>query len=315
MTSGDLIADRRAAYARMLAESGDPAAAAELMEQALELAPAWSAGWFLLGEFREKAGLRKAAVTAYETVLELTADDIFGASLKLSLLGAAEQPDAPPVAYVEQLFDDYADRFEEALIEKLDYRVPERLAALIAASGAARYERAVDLGCGTGLMGVELEARTDHIEGYDLSANMLAKAEEKGLYGHLSQADLSLGLAEGRVLDFAPGPHRADLVVAADVFMYLGDLDPVFSLTQALLATGGHFAFSVEALADDEGYRLLPSLRFAHSAAYVEALLAVHGFALKARENLVIRMDAGAPVHGMLFFAVKSDTFESDRTA
>lgn len=306
LTSGDLIADRRADYARMLASGGDFGAAAELMEQALELAPSWSAGWFLLGEYREKAGLKAPAIEAYRRVLDLNGEDIFGAGLKLSILGDRAQPATPPVAYVEQLFDDYADRFETALVEKLDYKVPGRLAALIADKGHARYARAIDLGCGTGLMGVELSGRVDHLEGYDLSANMLAKAEDKGIYHHLDQADLSLGLGETRLIGTELAAGRADLVAAADVLMYLGDLDPVLALSAALLTDGGHSAFSVEHLMDDpDDFRLQPSLRYAHSPAYIERLLTAHGFTLLGSEKLVIRMDGGVPVHGILFIAEK----------
>ncbi len=306
LTSGDFIADRRADYARMLASGGDMQAAAELMEQALEITPQWGAGWFMLGEYREKAGLTPAAIEAYRQVLERNKDDVFGAGLKLSILGDRAQPATPPVAYVEQLFDDYADRFETALVEKLDYKVPGRLAALIAARARAHYARAIDLGCGTGLMGVELRAHVDHLEGYDLSANMLAKAEEKRLYDHLDQADLSLGTGETRLFGPELVPGRADLVAAADVLMYLGDLAPVFRLSASLLAEHGHFAFSVEHwTGDGEDFRLQPSLRYAHSPAYVEGLLAAHGFALLGLEKLVIRMDGGAPVHGILFIAEK----------
>ncbi len=306
LTSGDLIADRRADYARMLATGGDMEAAAELMEQALELAPEWSAGWFLLGEYREKAGLKALAIDAYRRVLELNEDDVFGAGLKLSILGDRAQPATPPVAYVEQLFDDYADRFETALVEKLDYKVPGRLAALIEAKGRAHYAHAIDLGCGTGLMGVELRARVDHLEGYDLSANMLAKAEDKEIYDHLDQADLSLGTSETRLINGDLATGRADLVAAADVLMYLGNLEPVFALAKALLAAGGHFAFSVEHLMDGgDEFRLQPSLRYAHSPAYIERLLASHGFALLGSEKLVIRMDGGLPVSGILFIAEK----------
>jgi len=306
LTSGDLIADRRADYARMLASGGEMEAAAELMEQALELAPNWSAGWFLLGEYREKAGLNPAAIEAYRQVLELSTDDIFGAALKLSVLGDRTQPATPPVAYVEQLFDDYADRFETALVEKLEYKVPDRLAALIAARGRTHYTRAVDLGCGTGLMGVELRARVDHLEGYDLSANMLAKAEDKGIYDHLDQADLSLGRNEARLIGPVLDAGRADLVTAADVLMYLGDLEPVFGLASALLSDDGHFAFSVEHLIDGtENFRLQPSLRYAHLPAYIGGMLSAHGFTLLGSEKLVIRMDAGQPVNGILFIAEK----------
>lgn len=305
LTSGDLIADRRADYARMLAAGGDFPAAAELMEQALEITPRWSAGWFLLGEYREKAGFRTPAIEAYRQALDLSEDDIFGAGLKLSVLGDRAQPETPPVAYVEQLFDDYADRFETALVEKLDYKVPGRLAALLAARGRAHYAHAVDLGCGTGLMGVELHAQVSYLEGYDLSANMLAKAKDKGLYDHLDQADLSLGAGEARLIGPGLPPGRADLVTAADVLMYLGDLEPVFALAAALLAEGGSFAFSVEHLMDDEtrNFRLQPSLRYAHAPAYVARLLAAHRLDLLGSETLVIRMDGGRPVNGILFVA------------
>lgn len=305
LSSGDLIADRRAAYARMLAEAGDHAAAADLMDQTLELVPAWSAGWFLLGEYREKADMTDAAIEAYRKVLELTDEDIFGAVLKLSILGDRAQPDSPPVAYVEQLFDDYADRFEEALLEKLDYQVPGRLAALIAAHIPQRIALAVDLGCGTGLMGLELRDTVDRLEGFDLSANMLAKAAEKAIYDHLDQADLSAGIAETRVVGPGLDAGRADLVSAADVLMYLGDLEPAFALTAALLNEGGHFAFSVERLTEDDGFLLQPSLRYAHSAAYVTTLAKQYDLRILARESLVIRMDGGAPVHGFLFLAEK----------
>ncbi len=306
LTSGDLIADRRADYARMLATGGDFGAAAELMEQALELAPSWSAGWFLLGEYREKAGLTQPAIAAYRQVLELNEEDIFGAVLKLSILGDRAQPATPPVAYVEQLFDDYADRFETALVEKLDYKVPGRLAALIEAKGRAHYAHAIDLGCGTGLMGVELRARVDHLEGYDLSANMLAKAEDKGIYDHLDQADLSRGTAEARLINADLASGRADLVAAADVLMYLGDLEPVLGLAATLLSRHGHFAFSVEHLMDGNGdFRLQPSLRYAHSPVYIERLLERSGFTLLGSEKLVIRMDGGQPVNGILFIAEK----------
>lgn len=305
LTSGDLLADRRVAYARMLAESGNHQAAADLIEQALELAPLWSAGWFLLGEEWEKAGNTDSAIAAYRRVLELTEEDIFGAVLKLSVLGDREPPDTPPAVYVEQLFDDYADRFEEALVEKLDYKVPGRLAALIAENGPARYRLAVDLGCGTGLMGLELRGVVDRLEGYDISTNMLAKAEEKAIYDHLAQANLALGPDEMQVIGPDNAAGRADLVAAADVLMYLGDLEPAFALAAALLQPAGRFAFSVEDLCEPEGFALQPSLRYAHSTPYVETLLKAHGLTLMAHEELVIRMDGGVPVNGILFIAEK----------
>jgi len=303
LSSGDVIADRRADYARMLEEGGEPDAAAELMEQALELVPAWAAGWYRLATYLEKAGRADAAIEAYRRTLAFDPDDIFGATLKLALLGDVATPDRPPSRYVERLFDDYADRFESALVEKLDYSVPQKLAALIASTGR-RYERAVDLGCGTGLLGPEIRGRVDRLEGFDLSQNMLVKAAEKQVYDSLAQADLSLAPdLSGLFADAAR--HRADLVTAADVLMYLGNLESVFAIIGELAASGADIAFSVEDAGDGEGFHLAPSLRYAHSESYVRALLAGHGLQILATVKSVIRKDGGKPVSGILFLTRK----------
>ena len=299
-SSGDVIADRRADYARMLAEGNDFAAAAELMEQALELAPRWAAGWFRLGEYREKAE-QETAAEAYHRALELEPEDVFGATLKLAVIGAQDAPAQPPSRYVESLFDEYAERFDTALVEKLDYSVPGKLAALVVSH--APFLLTVDLGCGTGLFGSEIRERTQRLEGFDLSSNMLAKAEEKGLYDHLGQSDLSLA-AEASGL-FGPEllKHRADLVSAADVLMYLGSLETVFQLVADLLAPQGLFAFSVEDAGEDVGFVLRGSLRYAHSEAHIRLLLAHHRLELLELERTTIRMDAGKPVEGILFLS------------
>ena len=301
-SSGDVIADRRADYARMLGEGGDHAAAAELMEQALELAPRWAAGWFRLGEYRDKAGLATAA-DAFRQALDLEPDDVFGATLKLAVIGAEETPDQPPSRYVESLFDQYADRFDAALVEKLDYSVPGKLAALVAAK--APFALTVDLGCGTGLLGAEIRAMTGRLEGFDLSANMLAKAEEKGFYDHLGQADLSLPPEDAGLFGLDLQPGRADLVTAADVLMYLGSLETVLPLVVDLLGQGGLFAFSVEDAENDGGFVLRDSLRYAHSDAYIRDLLQRHGFTVLQSEKTTVRMDAGKPIRGILFLSRK----------
>ncbi|NTJ41294.1 class I SAM-dependent methyltransferase [Agrobacterium larrymoorei] len=307
LSSGDVIADRRADYARMLAESGDHAAAAELIEQALELAPVWTAGWFRLGEYSEKSGQVEKAVAAYEKVAELDGEGIFAAPLKLAVLGAAETPEQPPSRYVEGLFDDYAHRFEKALVEKLDYRVPQKLAALIETlrPDDGRFRCAVDIGCGTGLLGVEIQDWAERLEGFDISTNMLAKADEKGIYQHLAQADLSLD-EDGSGL-FAGGLERgrADLVAAADVMMYLGSLEAVMPLVRAVLGEGGLFAFSVEDAGGEEGFVLQPSLRYAHSESYVRGLLGSFGMETLQTRKTTIRKDAGIPLSGILFLARK----------
>jgi predicted TPR repeat methyltransferase len=303
-SSGDLIADRRADYARMFAQSGEFAEAAELMEQALEQVPGWAAGWFRLAEYAEKSGRKEAAAAALEKVMALDPTDIFGASLKLAVLGAAEAPAAPPTPYVERLFDDYAERFDTALVEKLDYTVPQTLARLVLSHAGkdAHFGLVSDIGCGTGLFGVEIRAHAGRLEGFDLSAGMLAKAEEKQVYDHLAQADLSLA-AEASGLFTEAGEKRADLVSAADVLMYLGDLAEVFPSVARLARPGGLFAFSVEDGGAGDAPVLRPSLRYAHPEAFIRRKMEESGFDPVAMEKSVIRQDAGQPVHGLLFLA------------
>ncbi|OJF98498.1 class I SAM-dependent DNA methyltransferase [Pararhizobium antarcticum] len=303
LSSGDLIADRRAEYALMLAETGEHAAAADLMLQALELVPDWAAGWFRLADYQETSGEKAAAIEALRKVVALQPDDMFGAGLKLSLLGDAEQPAQPPSLYVERLFDDYADRFDKALVERLDYSVPQKLAALIHVHGGAdRFRHVVDLGCGTGLFGAEIRDRAASIEGFDLSTNMLAKAADKVIYSRLAQADLSLAPEACGVFSAdADADHRADLVSAADVLMYLGALDGVFVIASRLLITSGLFAFSVEDAGEDGDVVLRPSLRYAHSEGYISRLCGSHGFDIHAVSRTVIRKDGGKPVSGILF--------------
>lgn len=302
LSSGNVTADRRADYARMLAESGDMQAAAELMVQALELAPDWAAGWFRLATALEKAGDTDGAVAALDKVLSLDPTDLFGARLKRAVLGGTEAPAAPSSRYVARLFDDYAHRFEAALVERLNYVVPERLAAILP---EAQFGTGIDLGCGTGLFGPHVRARLDRLEGYDLSTRMLAKAAEKGVYDHLAVADLTRDEEESGLFAEGFGRYRAGLVSAADVLMYLGDLTPFFRLAAALLQPSGLLAFSVED-GGEADVRLQPSLRYAHGAAHVVSGLAAHGFAVIETETLTIRMDGGKAVAGVLFLARKS---------
>jgi predicted TPR repeat methyltransferase len=299
LSSGDLIADRRAHYAEMMFEAGDHAGAADLMRQALEIAPDWVPGLFRLGEMEEKAGRLEAAANAWRGVLEADAEDRFGAGLKLASLGLTAQPDAPPAAYVETLFDAYAPTFEAALLGKLDYRVPDLLAKAIERAGGGRhYRHVVDLGCGTGLMGERLRASADFLEGIDLSDAMLRKAEEKGIYDRLAKGDVNL-------LERPETP--VDLVVAADVFVYVGDLTQAFANIADMLEPGGLFAFSVETHETDDPSReerlLQPSLRFTHSAAYIRRLLESHGFAPLEMNTATIRYDRGEPLTGIVAVA------------
>lgn len=295
-SSGDLLADRRADYADMLFASADHSAAAEVMLGALELAPEWSFGWFRLGEFCEAAGDVAGAVQAWRTARRLDPDDRAGAKLKLELAGAEPVSGSAPGAFVEALFDQYAEKFDHALVETLAYRVPDLLAAAIAAEGRGRFAHAVDLGCGTGLMGERLRPLADRLDGYDISAEMLRKARAKAVYDRLEKADLQAMVWQG---------EGADLVTAADVFMYVGALERVTALAASMLRADGLFAFSVERHAGLEDFALRPSRRYAHAEAYVRRTLAGHGFQVRSLGAETVRMDRGEPIEGLVVVAAR----------
>lgn len=293
-SSGDLLADRRADYAEMLFGSGEHAAAAELMLGALELAPGWAMGWFRLGEFHEAAGALGEAAQAWRMALKLEPADRPGAALKLALIGAVPAAEAPPSAFVEALFDQYAEKFDDALVRTLQYRVPDLLIEAIRAAAREHFGIALDLGCGTGLMGERLRPVADVLEGYDISAEMLRKARSKGVYDRLAKADLQA---------FAYDGPKADLVTAADVFMYVGALDKIVAAVAAASREGGLFAFSVERHSGPEGFVLGDTRRYAHSETYVRDVLMRNGFSVLSLERHVIRQDRNEPVEGLIVVA------------
>ena len=296
-SSGNLTADKRADYARMLSESGDFQAAADLMLQALELAPVWAAGWYELAKHLEKSGRTEEAVSAYRTVLGLNPDDRYGARLKISQITGESVPAEPQTAYVEALFDHYAADFDTALTGRLRYRAPELIAEMITRHiGDKPFDYAIDLGCGTGLMAQALAGKAQNLSGIDLSAAMLAKAKARGLYRGLLKADLVDGLGQ-----LPP----ADLIVAADVFVYFPGLERVFEAVNDKLRPDGIFAFSVERLESDVPFALQKSLRHAHSEDYIRTLLEVNGLRLLGLETAALRRDRDVDITGLLFVAQK----------
>lgn len=296
-SSGDLIADRRFNLAAALAAEGDFAAAAEVLEQALERAPAWGPGWLTLGDWRQRHGDRAAAVAAFGRAAALDPAGQLGADLRLAALSAAPMPAAMSADYVRTLFDDYAPRFDTALVERLGYAAPARLADLLAGLGERRFANALDLGCGTGLMGAGVRARVDHLTGFDLSAGMLRQAARRGIYERLAAGDaVELMAAE---------PESAfDLVLAADLLPYVGDLAPLFAAVARVLAGGGAFAFSAERH-DGDGFVLGEALRYRHAPALVAEAAAAAGLAVMSVEPVSLRRDRGVPVPGLVGLLVR----------
>jgi predicted TPR repeat methyltransferase len=301
MSSGDMVADRRFDFARDLQLSGDLVAAEDLFVQATDLAPGFATAWFTLGEVREQLGDRNGAIVAFRTAEMTDPGDRNGAGLRLMRLGASTTAGMRPT-YVKALFDQYAPRFEAALVDDLGYRGPALLLAAVAMARAAAggpliFSRAIDLGCGTGLAARAFSAIVDEIIGIDLSPRMIERARATGLYAELEVAEIVEGLG-GRP------DGGADLILAADVMAYVHDMTALLREVARVLA-GGLFAFTVESHAG-EGVVLGEGLRYAYGESSVRAFVAAAGLVLDRLESASSRTESGVQVPGLVVVAAKA---------
>lgn len=303
VSSGDLIADRRYQWALDHATCGDLSGAADILTQTVELAPAFAAAWFTLGAIRERLGDRNGAIAAFERARDADPDDHHGARLQLALLGCGNATPAMSEAYVRRLFDQYAVRYDVALTEQLAYRAPALLREAVestmrAAARPLRFGSMLDLGCGTGLAGTIFRPLVlDKLAGVDLSAAMIAQAGHKEIYDLLVIRNVQNYLA-----DQIAEQRKYDLVVAADVFVYVNDIAPIVGAVARVLAPGGLFAFTVETWPGD-GVKLLPTLRYAHGAPYLHRVLADAGFSVASIAAAAVRSEKGVSVDSLVVTA------------
>lgn len=258
------------------------------LDEALALQPTMAEAWSQRGTLMRRHGHLAEAARCFEQAIAHGAD----AELHRFYLAAvtdAKDPPPPHALYARILFDRYADDFQDHLVEVLKYNAPHTLLDPLFKDGR-RFRHAIDLGCGTGLCARVLAPHTDAIDGVDLAEAMVRRAQASGLYQRVLRADVVEGLTESA----AP----LDLIVAADVFIYVGPLDAVFAAASRRLSPGGVFAFCVEQADAGRALQLRPSLRYAHGREAVEALAAAHGLAVDALWAAPIREDQLQPVMG-----------------
>jgi predicted TPR repeat methyltransferase len=273
-----------------------------LLLQATELAPRFASAWFALGDIREQLGQRDEAIAAFRQARDADAGDRHGAALRLMQLGAEKLSDMPP-DYVRSLFDQYAPKFEKALVDDLGYRGPALLfKTVLAVRAAARkpalFRHAIDLGCGTGLAARAFAKDVDRFTGIDLSPRMLAQARATGLYAELEESEMLQGLR-------GKSDASADLVLAADAMVYVGDLVPPLREAARVLVAGGLLAFTTETH-DGQGVILGAGLRYGHTAACVREAIEAAGLTVAQLEHLSARNEDNKPVPGLVVVAAKA---------
>lgn len=246
-----------------------------------------------LGSALKERGDFEAAMECFKQVIRLDSDNL-AAKHNLAAL-AGQTTDTAPPSYVRNLFDDYADNFEEHLSAKLGCRIPTLLREAVGSqneSGNIRFRNAVDLGCGTGLAGLEFRAIVDRLTGFDLSPRMIEQAEKKKIYDALQAGEVTHLLARSA--------EPFDLFVAADVFVYLGNLEPLFHAVRDSSLENALFAFSTE-ISDENEYLLAKTGRYAHCQSYIRSLADKHGFAVKSVQSAPIRKERDDWLIGNIF--------------
>lgn len=310
----------------MLRECGDPEAAVNAYQQALKIDPRFADAHFNLANLHESLGDHEQALASYQEAVKANpgfskafnnlgnvyhtlkqmdrAHEAYKTALSLdpsiqtarhmvdSLDGTTT--DTAPPEYVTRLFDKAAPEFENRLVLSLKYQSPKELRQLLDAAvpPEKQFERAIDLGCGTGLSGEAFRSRTQRLMGVDLSGRMVQKAREKNIYDALFE--------EGLVDFLNRSPVQYDLFIATDVLVYIGNLTPLFKAVREHALPSAWFLFSVEKVEKVDGgdFVLQTTGRYAHSRSYIETVANEHNFICEQFQDTVVRMENGQPIPG-----------------
>jgi predicted TPR repeat methyltransferase len=280
-------------------------AAMQCFEAAIEYNPEFVGAWLDLAELLFARGNKVRALVCIDEALKIDpADEI--ARFKRAQYGG-EQPSQIPHEVVARLYAGMAATFDEHLVQHLEYHTPSLLVEELnswlqeVTACHGRGPSVLDLGCGTGLFGAAVRPYASTLAGVDLSAEMLAKATQRGIYDELVKSDF-LSHLKTRGAEY-------ELIAACDVLIYTGDLAPLFGSIAARLPANGAFAFSVESPRDlTVDYRLESTGRYSHHPDYIRRIAAASGLDQYKFSESVIRTEAGIPVRGCLMVFKRKPT-------
>ncbi|MHC4474114.1 MAG: class I SAM-dependent DNA methyltransferase [Planctomycetota bacterium] len=261
-------------------------------KKAIRLKPNFVEAHDNIGNVHMGQGKLHEALVSFQRAAEFGSKNPSAKHLLAALTG--ETTEGAPQEYVRSLFDQYSRGYDDHLLKKLECKVPKLLRGLLNSlvKGNVRFGNVLDLGCGSGLSGMEFRDISDLLIGVDLSPKMVEEARRKGIYDALYVGDM---------IEFLNGTdEKYDLLIAADVFVYVGNLRPVFSAVQDRLREGAYFVFSTESHYGSK-YVLRKMGRYAHSKSYIESLARKHNLAVEVRSSKLIRKEKEKWIMGDLF--------------
>ena len=275
-----------------LKDQGKIEEATKFYKKALSLKPDYVEAHYNMGITLKDQGKLEEAKDACRKALSLKPDYAEASHILSALTG--ETTNSAPREYVENLFDGYAHQFDQSLVEKLSYDIPQVITQLaVEKHGSGSLGSILDLGCGTGLTGEKIRPYCIKLEGVDLSRKMLEIAKSKNVYDELDHVDI-VGHLSNAMLDF-------DYFIATDVFIYVGDLSEVFRLIKVRNKKPGKLIFSTEHT-NEKGFHLEKSGRFSHSKSYVEQLCKEFKFSISHFSETNLRKENGVSLIGGLYF-------------
>jgi predicted TPR repeat methyltransferase len=281
----DLCAKAEAARAE-----NDQKASRGFLEKALKLDPACSDAIWWMGDYWHTVGKREPAIRFYRRYLREHPGDAEAVHM-IASLGGRTPPKRASDDYLRLHFDSYAEDFDKSLVGELEYQAPKVLRKLIDRVRGARAPKAdvCDIGCGTGLVGLELKSLARTLTGVDLSRKMVSLSRKRGIYDRLSVGEVTTFLRANR--------GRFDLIVAADVLIYFGDITELFAAAADALRPGGLFAFTVESRRGGT-YHLTVSGRYTHNPVWLRKVGAAAGLRERRTLKARLRYEMAKPVMG-----------------
>jgi predicted TPR repeat methyltransferase len=279
----------------MLMRRGQVEEAADMLQTAVKLKPGRRGAWNRLVQILGRLGRKDDARRVFDEWLAFKPDDDSAKHLKAAILGEGDAPKRADDGYVRDVFGGFAEDFDDRLAS-LKYRAPELVAGAIdrLVPPDRRRLAILDAGAGTGLCGPLLKPRAARLIGVDLSKEMLAFAEKRGVYDALHEAELTSWLTTT--------DERFDFAVCADTLCYFGVIEDVLRGFARVLAPGGLLAFTVERSPEGDAgsYRLQYHGRYSHTEAYVRDAVAAAGLRVRELVPEPLRLELGEPVAGLL---------------
>ena len=277
-------------------------ASLEQLSTAVELEPESSNANLQLALSLTALDRQEEAIPHYESSIAHSPGGSNPTASHLLAIARGESHELPPEGYVETLFNGYAARFDKSLVGDLQYQMPTLLGGMLqTAIGERKFNRGIDLGCGTGLAGPLLRDRVDSLVGVDLSPKMLEKASERNLYDELVVSDIVNYVNEMET--------TADLVTCTDVLVYIGNLKPLFDAVAKKTPANAIFVITTEKLNEEkEDFRLLSTGRYTHSEDYILRVANEAGFTVKYSEEAPLRRELKAWLTGGYYFLERDST-------